>query len=219
MFPKFLPLLLVVLGIPIAAGGCVRPPAPAEVNTAVLPTVTAVPSTEVVEEMAETPTVAPTETSTETPTETPTEAAAEVAAEAAAAVTPETAEGTVAHYQGPNSYRATPRFDVAYDTSVWEYVEDDGSGRQSQLKHRSDQGCTIWLRAGAVGTTEVATVWLAERAWTIGQVQPQVILYTAPEGDISWNFGVLLPQEYSGMGNSSCQDAAERVLDTFKIVE
>jgi hypothetical protein len=135
------------------------------------------------------------------------------------AVDVETAEGTMAHYQGPNSYRAIPRFDIAYDTAMWEYVEDDGSGRQSQLKHRSDPGCTIWLRAGAVGVTEMATVWLAERAWTIGQVQSQAILYTSPEGDISWNFGVLLPEEYSGMGNSSCQDAAERVIDTFQIVE
>lgn len=199
MFPKYLPPFAVVLGILIAVGGCVRPPAPAEVNTAVLPTVTAVPSAEVVE------------TPVETPVEMPTEAAA--------AVTPEAAEETMAHYQGPNSYRATPRFDVAYDTAVWEYVEDDGSGRQSQLKHRLDPGCAIWLRAGAVGVTEVATVWLAERAWTIGQVQSQAILYTAPEGDISWNIGVLLPVEYSGMGNSSCQDAAERVIDTFKIVE
>ena len=195
MFPKYLPLFTVVLGILLAVGGCVRPPASAERPTVVLPTATAAPNNEPVEETAETP------------------------AEAAAAVTPEPAEETVAHYQGPNSYRATPRFDVAYDMAVWEYVEDDGSGRQSQLKHRSDPGCTIWLRAGAVGVTEVATVWLAERAWTIGQVQSQAILYTAPEGDISWNIGVLLPVEYSGMGNSSCQDAAERVIDTFKIVE
>ena len=136
-----------------------------------------------------------------------------------ATVAAEPTEESVAHYQGPNSYQATPRFDVAYDAAVWEYVEDDGSGRQSQLKHRTDPGCTIWLRAGAVGTTEVATVWLAERAWTIGQVQSHVILYWAPEGDIGWIFGVLLPEEYSGMGNSSCQDAAERVIDTFKIVE
>jgi hypothetical protein len=134
-------------------------------------------------------------------------------------VAAEPTEASVAHYQGPNPYRATPRFDVAYDTAVWEYVEDDGSGRLSQLKHRSDPGCTIWLRAGPVGATEVATVWLAERAWTLAQVQSHVILYSAPEGDIGWNFGVLLPEEYSGMGNSNCQDAAERVIDTFKVIE
>ncbi|MFN8468474.1 MAG: hypothetical protein U0X20_23150 [Caldilineaceae bacterium] len=178
------------------------PPAPSELNVPVLPTATATPdgAADVTGDVTADVTVA--------------EPVGELVTVAA-----EPTEECVAHYQGPNSYRATPRFEVAYDTSVWEYVEDDGSGRQSQLKHRSDPGCTIWLRAGAVGTTEVATVWLAERAWMIGQVQSHFILYWAPEGDIGWIFGVLLPEEYSGMGNSNCQDAAERVIDTFTIVE
>ncbi len=198
MHRNYLPLFIVALLMPLALGGCVRPPAPAEPNVPVLPTATATPDG-VAGEIAD--------------------VTADATVEEPATVAAEPTEEGVTHYQGPNSYRATPRFDDAYDTTVWEYVDDDGSGRQSQLKHRSDPGCTIWLRAGAVGATEVATVWLAERAWTIAQVQSQVILYTAPEGDISWNFGLLLPEAYSGMGNSSCQDAAERVIDTFKIVE
>jgi hypothetical protein len=99
-----------------------------------------------------------------------------------ATVTREPTGGTVAHYQGPNPYRATPLFDVAYDAAMWEYVEDDSSGRQSQLKHRSLPGCAIWLRAGPVDATPVADVWLAERAWTIAQVQPNIIQYSSPEG-------------------------------------
>jgi hypothetical protein len=200
MFRKKLPLYGAALLLLLAMGGCVRAPAPAELNIPVLPTATAAPTDAATAEMPATETT-------------------EEAAAAPAAVTPEPAGETVAHYQGPNSYRATPRFDVAYDTAVWEYVEDDGSGRQSQLKHRNEPGCTIWLRAGPVGATEAATVWLAERAWTLSQVQSHIIQYSAPEGDISWIFGVLLPEEYSGMGNSSCQDAAERVIDTFTIVE
>jgi hypothetical protein len=126
---------------------------------------------------------------------------------------------TVAHYQGPNPYRATPRFDVAYDAAVWDYVQDDGSGRPSQLKHRSLPGCAIWLRAGPVGATEVATVWRAEREWTLSQVQSNIIQYSSPQGDIGWIFGVLLPDAWSGLGNSACQDAAEQVIDTFSVVE
>jgi hypothetical protein len=126
---------------------------------------------------------------------------------------------TGGHYQGPNPYRATPLFDVAYDTAVWEYVEDDGSGRQSQLKHRSLPGCAIWLRAAAVDATEVATVWRAEREWTLSQVQSNVIQYSSPQGDIGWIFGVLLPEAWSGQGNSACQDAAEQVIDTFTVIE
>jgi hypothetical protein len=140
-------------------------------------------------------------------------------AEALATVTPEPAGEGVAHYQGPNPYGATPRFDVAYDAAVWEYVEDDGSGRQSQLKHRSLPGCAIWLRAGPVGATQMAMVWLAEREWVLSQVQSNAIQYSSTQGDISWIFGVQLHEAYSGMGNSSCQDAAEQVIDTFTVVE
>ena len=136
-----------------------------------------------------------------------------------AAITPDRTGGTVAHYQGPNPYRATPLFDVAYDAAVWEYVEDDGSGRHSQLVHRSLPGCVLWLRAGPAGATPVASVWLAEREWTLAQVQANIIQYSSPQGDINWIFGVLLPEAYSGRGNSNCQDAAEQVIDTFTVVE
>lgn len=124
----------------------------------------------------------------------------------------------LARYQGPDPYRATPAFEVAYDPALWQYVEDDGSGRQSQLKHTSMPGCAIWLRAGPVAATPAATVWLAERAWTIAQVQPDIIQYSASQGDTSWIFGVLLPETYSGRGNSNCQDAAEQVIDTFQVL-
>lgn len=215
---KYLPLFVLALLLPMAVGGCVRAPAPAEPNIPVLPTATSAPDGSALETATPSDTAPPAE-AVEVTAEMNAEMTAEETAASPAPVSPVPVETTMVHYQGPNSYRATPRFDVAYDTAVWEYVEEDGSGRQSQLKHRSDPGCTIWLRAGAVGAVEVATVWLAERAWAIAQVQSQVILYTAPEGDISWNFGLLLPEAYSGMGNSSCQDAAERVIDTFKIVE
>ena len=141
---------------------------------------------------------------------------ATVEAPATSAVTP-TAAG-VAHYQGPNPYRATPAFDVAYDAAIWEYVEDDGSNRQSQLKHRLLPGCAVWLRAGPVGAAPMGMVWLAEREWSISQVQSNIIQYSSAQGDIAWIFGVLLPEAYSGRGNSNCQDAAEQVIDTFKVL-
>ena len=138
---------------------------------------------------------------------------------ATAATTPEApTAGGASHYQGPNPYRATPAFDVAYDPAVWEFVANDGSGRQSQLKHRSLSGCAVWLRAGPVGATPVATVWRAGREWTIAQVQPNIIQYSSSQGDINWIFGVLLPETYSGRGNSNCQDAAEQVIDTFRVL-
>lgn len=131
---------------------------------------------------------------------------------------PEPTASSLGRYQGPNPYRATPAFEVTYDPALWQYVENDGSGRQSQLKHTSMPGCAIWLRAGPVGATPVATVWRAEREWTIAQLQPNMIQYSSPEGDIGWIFGVLLSEPYSGQGNSNCQDAAEQVIDTFKVL-
>jgi hypothetical protein len=150
------------------------------------------------------------------PPATPAPAATD-SASAGAAVPEPTASGP-GRYRGPNPYRATPAFEVAYDPALWQYVEDDGSGRQSQLKHTSLPGCAVWLRAGPVGATPVATVWLAGRAWTLAQVQPNIIQYSSSQGDISWIFGVLLPETYSGRGNSNCQDAAEQVIDTFKVL-
>jgi hypothetical protein len=148
---------------------------------------------------------------------------ADPATAAAATADPTTAAAAtptgLGRYQGPNPYRATPEFEVVYDPAMWEYVEDDGSGRQSQLKHTAMPGCAVWLRAGPVGATPVATVWRAERAWTIAQVQPDIILYSSPQDDITWIFGVMLPETYSGRGNSSCQDAAEQVIDTFRVLE
>ena len=144
--------------------------------------------------------------------------AATASASAGTAVPEPTASG-LARYQGPNPYRATPAFEVAYDPALWQYVEDDGSGRQSQLKHTSMPGCAVWLRAGPVGATQMAMVWLAEREWTLSQVQSNIIQYSAAQGDIGWIFGVLLPEAYSGRGNSNCQDAAEQVIDTFTVVK
>lgn len=126
---------------------------------------------------------------------------------------------TIAHYRGPNPYDATQLFDVAFDAAVWEYVEDDGSSRQSQLKHRSLPGCAIWLRAGPVDATEVATLWRAEREWTLSLVQPTILQYATGQDDTGWIFGVLLSEAWSGLGNSNCQDAAEQVIDTFTVVQ
>ena len=143
---------------------------------------------------------------------------APVATSPAATSPPASTAAGVAHYQGPNPYRATPAFDVAYDAAVWEYVEDDGSGRQSQLKHSSLPGCAVWLRAGPVDATPMAMTWKAEREWTLSQVQSNIIQYSSAQGDITWIFGVLLPEAYSGRGNSTCQDAAEQVIDTFRVL-
>jgi hypothetical protein len=124
----------------------------------------------------------------------------------------------VGRYRGPSAYGPTPLFEIAYEPAAWQYVEDDGSGRPSQLKHRSLTGCSLWLRAGPVGSTAVASVYLAGVEWKIAQVDENIIQYVLPQDQFAWIFGLILPEPYTGMANSQCQDAAERVIDTFQVV-
>lgn len=125
----------------------------------------------------------------------------------------------LAHYLGPNPYTPSPSFDVGYDVAVWEYVEDNGSGRISQLIHRTLPGCSIWLRAGPVGAPVVSQASLAGAEWTIGQVQPNILLYSLPQGDIEFIFGLFLPEPYVEGSKSLCQEAAERVIETFQVIQ
>ena len=74
-----------------------------------------------------------------------------------------TPEADAGRYRGPSAYGSTPLFEVAYDPARWEYVEDDGSGRPSQLKHRTLTGCALWLRAGPLGATPVASVYRTDQ--------------------------------------------------------
>lgn len=122
----------------------------------------------------------------------------------------------LAHYQGPNPYTSSPSFDVGYASSIWEYVADDGSGRESQLIHRTLPGCALWLRAGPVGTQNASTTILAGTEWTVGQVQPNILLYSMPKGDIAFTLGLLLPEVYVESVKSPCQAAAERVIETLQ---
>lgn len=126
-------------------------------------------------------------TPTFAPTATPTVEAATSTA-AAPASTPE-----AGRYRGPSAYGPTPLLEVAYDPASWEYFEDDGSGRPSQLKHRTLTGCSLWLRAGPVGSTTVASVYLAGSEWKIAQVDENIIAYVLPQDQFAWIFGLILP--------------------------
>jgi hypothetical protein len=233
---RFVPLFVLMVFALAASSGCVALPAtgsasPSGSREPVVELETAVPI--VTAEPTATTVVAATSAAPDSPLPTPTpvasatasaEATAEPAATetSAASVVPPAATAAStpgpATYRGPNPYRATPAFEVTYDPAVWEYVADDGSGRPSQLKHRAIAGCAIWLRAGPVGAQKMADVWLADRAWSLNLVQPKVIQYVSPQDDIAWIFGVMLNEEWSGRGNSMCQDAAELVIGTFKVV-
>jgi hypothetical protein len=239
LFLKFAPLFVLMVLTLVGASGCLSLPVtssaepsasrepvvqtetavvPAAPATAAepaspLPTATADPTATSAATEPDSP--LPTVTALATATLAPAATAAATVAEASPPPTPAPALG---HYRGPNPYRAEPVFEVTYDPATWEYVEDDGSGRQSQLKHRLFDGCTIWLRAGPVDAKQVAMAWAADRAWSVSQVGPNIIQYVSPQDDFAWIFGILLPEPFTGRASSNCQDAAEQVIGTFKVV-
>jgi hypothetical protein len=124
----------------------------------------------------------------------------------------------LAHYHGPNPYRSSPSFDVAYDPSVWEFIEKDGSGVEPKLIHRNIPKCTVWLGAGPVGDQPLSTTKIAEYEWTISRVQPNIVDYSTPLDDIFFIFGLILPDTYTETVRSPCQQSMEDVLQTFKVV-
>lgn len=129
-----------------------------------------------------------------------------------------TTPGDLVRYQGPNPYRSSPAFSVDYDPSVWEFVEKDGSGREPELNHRGNPQCSVWLQAGPMGAQPISTARIAEYDWTIFQVQPDIIMYSMPWDDISFIFGLILPEPYAPDVKSPCQQALEDVMQTFQVV-
>jgi hypothetical protein len=131
---------------------------------------------------------------------------------------PLTANNRLIHYRGPNPYRSSPSFDIAYDPSVWEFIEKDGSGVEPKLIHRSIPKCTVWLSAGPVGDQPLSTTKIAGYEWTISRVQPNIVDYSTPLDDIFLIFGLILPDKYTENVKSPCQQSMEDVLQTFKVV-
>jgi hypothetical protein len=129
-----------------------------------------------------------------------------------------TAPGDLVRYQGPNAYRSSPEFSVDYDPSVWEFVEKDGSGREPRLDHRNIPQCSVWLKAGPMGAQPVSTAQLAGYDWTIFLVQLDIVMYSSPWDDISFIFGLMLPEPYTLEVKSPCQQALEDVMQTFQVV-
>lgn len=132
---------------------------------------------------------------------------------------PATPNSSFVYYRGPNPYRESPAFEVEYDSAVWLFAEDDGSSRKAQLFQRDIPGCTMWLQAGPVGDQLLSTRILAGREWTISLIQPAILNYATPLKDIYFIIGVILPEKYLATVESPCQQAAEDVLQTFKVIE
>jgi hypothetical protein len=122
------------------------------------------------------------------------------------------------HFRGTNPYYPRPLFDVWYDPAQWEFTPGDDLGHSPRLTNRYIPSCVLRLQAGPLGAPSVPGVRLADRDWFVNQVQAKALLYATDEGSVAFFFGLTLPDDYSSTVKSSCEIAAEAVINTFRVV-
>lgn len=118
--------------------------------------------------------------------------------------------------EGPYAGVGTP-FEILYDPTVWELINNPESN-DNWLSNLREPDCIFWLQDGAVDSTTVDRVILADREWFINQVQAKFISYIFPIDTYAYIFSVGLPEDYRDGTKSSCQLMAEEVIDTFSVV-
>jgi hypothetical protein len=120
-------------------------------------------------------------------------------------------------YRNANPYLPKPQFEVSYDPAVWSL--DQTMESNDRLLHRTIKNCDFRLQAGPIGAQSVAKTELAGREWTISLVQPNILLYWFSYKTIGFDFGLVMPTDYSPTEKNPCQVQAEQVIDTFRIIE
>lgn len=123
------------------------------------------------------------------------------------------------YYQGSNPYREYPRFELAYDSSLWSLIGDEGTNLGKRLVHRRIADCYLRLESGPMGALSFGQISLAGREWAISQLQSRILRYSSAEADIAFIFDLTLPEEYSSTIKGVCQTQAEEIINTFQIIE
>lgn len=128
-----------------------------------------------------------------------------------------TSTATLTQYRNANPYLPEPEFEVSYDPVLWSL--DQTMESNDRLLHRTIENCDFRLQAGPMGAQSVAKTELAGREWTISLGQPNILLYWFSYKTIGFNFGLIMPTDYSPTEKNPCQVQAEQVIDTFRIIE
>jgi hypothetical protein len=123
------------------------------------------------------------------------------------------------YYQGSNPYREYPRFELAYDSSLWSLIGDEGTNLGKRLVHKHIADCYLRLESGPMGALSFGQISLAGREWAISQLQSRILRYSSAEADIAFIFDLTLPEEYSSTIKGVCQTQAEEIINTFQIIE
>lgn len=119
------------------------------------------------------------------------------------------------------SYPEIPPYEVWYDAEIWQFTEDDEPG----LVNLEDSNCYLSLRNAPGGAEPVDAISLAGRVWTIfggtdenGEPASSIV-YSTQAGDGGYLFRIDLPEPYQEGEKSICEQLAEEVIDTFRVMD
>lgn len=132
------------------------------------------------------------------------------------------ASGQLTRVSGLVLYPELPPYEVWYDANVWQF----GGDMEPRLTNRDNPDCYLSLLGPAMENESLDHVRLAGRNWTIrgggwdenGELGNSII-YVSLEGVGAYIFEVDLPEPYQAGEKSICQQLAEDVIDTFKIMD
>lgn len=142
-------------------------------------------------------------------------------------------------YRGATGYSATLEYEVDYDPIHWQLIEVPENTPQTpyetqRLQNLKNIDCMIDLFGGPIGVEITEQIELAGREWKLAeflaqidqsvQLKVPIIMYithaTDPvAGEISYFLTILLPTQDDPLAKQQCQQQAEEVIATFRIVD
>ena len=128
---------------------------------------------------------------------------------------PSSPSGRMTLISGLVRHPKLPPYEIWYDASIWQYTEREDE--EPGLINREDPNCYLSLRGEAGEAPPVAKVVLAGLEWTI--YDGKYSTYYSITDPFNYIFRVDLPDPYQLTAKSTCQQLAEEVINTFRIMD
>jgi hypothetical protein len=133
-------------------------------------------------------------------------------------VTQAIATSGLAIYRGVSSEEPSFSYGIRYDPSEWQYTDETTEYFSfPKLVHRHITDCYLQLDAGGTGAEFVTYRELADLEWSIYLINKKLLGYVVNIDNVYFLFDVGLPDEFSTIDITACQQDAEEVLDTFVV--
>ncbi|MCX6048353.1 MAG: hypothetical protein NT075_24895 [Chloroflexi bacterium] len=141
-------------------------------------------------------------------------------------------------YRGETGYALARQYAVDYAAAQWQLIKDydanPGTDHDERLQNRQEPACWMALFGGPMEMDITGQIELAGRKWLLSvglgridqrieKLVPVVVYMTAADdplaGPIAYFLAVYLPPSEQPDRKSPCQQAAEQVIATFRIVD